>query len=236
MRIRNLEPIKEKASRIEPKKILSNPITNTNIVLVGFDPSTVNCGYAVLIAGETLDTSKLLMSGSFEPIGKEFVDYTARYTNLLTKRVYPFLIELKRRYPEHTIIASSEWIIPFINGYSATVEKTNAKGETKVSTVQKAPSSTIQLAGVGGGLRTIFSMLDIDWLDFPVGEVKAVLTGSAKAAKPEIISAVSRKFNVVVKTDHEADAISVASACYNSIYHILRNEGKSYQTAVKEGK
>ena len=223
------------SNRIKPKKQLTVELGDTNkIIIIGIDPSTVNFGYCVFEYNSIFSECKILDSGAYEnDPQKKYIEYTDRYTDLYMNYLIPLIERIKTMYPNHTILGAVEWLIPYITGYQKTTTKQNKNGDEKTTTSMKTPSSTIQLAGCGGAVRLLFKMQNIEWLDFEIHEVKSALTQKGNASKTEIISAVGMVYKILCQSDHEADAISVATAAYIHIKNVKRDGGVIWTTNKK---
>lgn len=76
--------------------------------------------------------------------------------------------------------------------------------------VKTSPKTPIALGELRGVARLWAAQHGIDVHFYPPRKVKMAITGFGNAAKSDIISWIQNEFNIKVKDDNEADAISIA--------------------------
>ncbi len=76
--------------------------------------------------------------------------------------------------------------------------------------VKTSPRTPISLGELRGVARLCAAEHDLPVFFYPPRKVKLAITGYGNASKEDIISWVEKEFNIKVKDDNEADAISIA--------------------------
>ena len=76
--------------------------------------------------------------------------------------------------------------------------------------VKTSPRTPIALGELRGVARLWASQKGIEVYFYPPRKVKMAITGFGNAAKADVITWIQNEFNIKVKDDNEADAISIA--------------------------
>ncbi len=76
--------------------------------------------------------------------------------------------------------------------------------------VKTSPRTPIALGELRGVTRLWAAQKGIETFFYPPRKVKMAITGFGNAAKTDIITWIQNEFNIKVKDDNEADAISIA--------------------------
>lgn len=96
-----------------------------------------------------------------------------------------------------------------------------------------AKGSVIQLAEFGGVLRHGLASVSSRLVEVPPTVVKKFATGKGNAKKPEVASALARRWGMTFRTDNEADAFALAQIGAVLLGH--RKPANAIEREIHEG-
>ena len=184
----------EKVNTYKLKKIVNSSSVlkdRKNIIALGIDQGYANLGYAIIKYNIHTDTYKVLKFGTIITNSKLEIQHRL-------KIIYDKLDIIIKKYPIDIISCESI----FVNGIR---NSSGQKTRNKSASIVKTNMST-------GLIYLLSSQHNLKIYSFPPTTIKKHLTGSGKADKDEVIKVVedlSKKNNIIIKTNHESDAIAI---------------------------
>jgi crossover junction endodeoxyribonuclease RuvC len=165
---------------------------NNSIIGIGVDQGIANCGYSVVELTEQNEI-RILTSGTIKTSSKH--ELSKRIT-----LIYKTVQALSNQYNVNILGCEKLFFSP--NQKSTT----NAKGRNKSASIVYTNMAT-------GVLYLIAGENDLHLKEFVPGTVKKYVAGHGRASKEEVEEAVKnlvQNFEIVISSEHEADAIAIA--------------------------
>lgn len=189
--------------QIEDKKLLYECLQTNSLTAIGIDQGYANAGHAIVSYDIFTEELNIKNSGTIKTSSKK--DMNKRFVEIYND----INVILNNNNNENINLMGCERL--FFN-------KPMSGGKDSGDGVKKNPfrnksASIMQSNMVTGVLYLISGQYDIPIKEFAPTSVKKQMTGSGKATKVELETALAEiieKQNIKVKTDHESDAIGIA--------------------------